>query len=81
MQIFLSEIPESGKLMKGTKGLRKIRWNSQSKGKSGGIRVIYYFISKKETIIMLYTYPKSEKDDLNQSQIKVLNRLLEEFEQ
>jgi mRNA-degrading endonuclease RelE of RelBE toxin-antitoxin system len=79
-QMFLCNLPESGKLIKGINGLRKIRWNTKTKGKSGGIRIIYYFITKKDTIILLYSYPKSEQDDLSQSQLNVINKLLKEFE-
>jgi len=34
--------PTAGSLIKGTGGLRKIRWKSYGKGKSGGLRIIYY---------------------------------------
>ena len=35
--------PTAGSLIKGTGGLRKIRWKSSGKGKSGGLRIIYYY--------------------------------------
>ena len=40
---YLALHPKSGDLMQGTGGIRKLRWSAQGKGKSGGVRVIYYF--------------------------------------
>lgn len=39
---YLASHPASGDIMQGTGGIRKLRWSAQGKGKSGGIRVIYY---------------------------------------
>lgn len=39
---FLASGPKSGDIMKGTGGIRKLRWSAKGKGKSGGVRVIYY---------------------------------------
>lgn len=36
--------PKSGAVMQGTGGIRKLRWKREGTGKSGGVRVIYYFI-------------------------------------
>jgi mRNA-degrading endonuclease RelE of RelBE toxin-antitoxin system len=43
MQSFLFNHPESGKIIPGSGGLRKLRWAMAGKGKSGGLRIIYYF--------------------------------------
>ena len=40
---YLAAHPASGNIMQGTGGIRKLRWATQGKGKSGGVRVIYYF--------------------------------------
>ncbi len=42
---YLSEHPSAGDLIQGTGGIRKLRWARGTKGKSGGVRVIYYFHS------------------------------------
>jgi len=42
-QSFLLQYPEAGKVVPGSGGVRKIRWAMAGKGKSGGVRVIYYF--------------------------------------
>ena len=35
--------PELHPVIPGTGGVRKARWSRQGKGKSGGVRVIYYY--------------------------------------
>ena len=42
LQLFLAANPESGDIIPGSQGLRKLRWKSQGKGKRGGSRIIYY---------------------------------------
>ncbi|MCJ7531744.1 MAG: type II toxin-antitoxin system RelE/ParE family toxin [Anaerolineales bacterium] len=43
LQSFLIQNPEVGKVVPGSGGVRKVRWAIAGKGKSGGVRVIYYF--------------------------------------
>lgn len=69
--------PEKGKIIRGSGGLRKIRFGKTGHGKSGGVRVIYYWILPKDTILMLLVYPKNEQDNLSQSQLKLLRSLVE----
>ncbi len=69
--------PEKGKVIRGSGGLRKIRWGISGRGKSGGVRIIYYWILKKDTILMLLVYPKNEQDNLTSSQLKILKSLVE----
>jgi mRNA-degrading endonuclease RelE of RelBE toxin-antitoxin system len=57
--------------------LRKIRSGVSGKGKSGGIRIIYYWIIKRDIILMLFAYPKNEQDNLTPSQLKILKSLVE----
>ena len=47
------------------------------RGKRGGVRVIYYWINKEDQILLLFMYPKSEKDDLTPQQLKVLREIVE----
>ena len=69
--------PEKGKIIRGSGGLRKIRWGISGRGKSGGARIIYYWTLKKETILMLLIYPKNEQDNLTPSQLKMLKSIVE----
>jgi len=69
--------PEKGKVIRGSGGLRKIRWGISGRGKSGGARIIYYWILKRDTILMLLVYPKNEQDNITSSQLKILKSLVE----
>jgi len=45
LQSYLLQHPESGKVVPGSGGIRKVRWATTGRGKSGGVRIIYYFKS------------------------------------
>ena len=77
LQVHLAENPDSGKVISGSGGLRKIRWAGSGRGKRGGLRVIYYWWVSKDRISMLIAYPKNEQDDLTADQVKQLRRALE----
>ncbi|MGA9190651.1 MAG: type II toxin-antitoxin system RelE/ParE family toxin [Anaerolineales bacterium] len=78
LQVALVGNPELGKLVRGSGGLRKIRWGLPGKGKSGGARVIYYWAVKEDHIFMLLMYSKSEQEDLTPSQLKILKKIVKE---
>ena len=78
LQLQLSVRPESGDIIKGSGGIRKLRWAGSGRGKRGGIRVIYYYLTEDEQIYMLYAYPKSKKDDLTADQLRQLKQLVED---
>ncbi|HVO74577.1 MAG TPA: type II toxin-antitoxin system RelE/ParE family toxin [Ignavibacteriaceae bacterium] len=69
--------PEKGKVIRGSGGLRKIRSGISGRGKSGGVRIIYYWIIKRDIILMLFVYPKNEQDNLTPSKLKILKSLVE----
>ncbi len=69
--------PEKGKIIRESGGLRKIRWSVRGRGKRGGVRIIYYWLNKKESILMLLIYSKSEQDSLTNKQLKILKTLVE----
>ena len=73
--------PESGDLIPGGRGLRKIRWYSRAKrqGKRGGVRVIYYY-AHDDRIFMFFLYNKSRQDDLKKHQLKALMSLMEDID-
>jgi len=71
--------PESGDLIKGSNGLRKIRWKLEGQGKRGGVRVIYYWVTADDQIRMLYVYRKSKQADLTPEQIAILKSIVEKW--
>ena len=73
--------PEQGALIRGSGGLRKVRWGAKGAGKRGGIRVIYYWDQETAAFYMLFAYPKTVQDDLTPKRLRILRRIVsEEFE-
>jgi len=77
LQIHLVNKPDVGKVISGSGGLRKLRWSAGGHGKRGGIRVVYYWLMSKDTILLLFAYSKSEQDDLTPKQLKQLKKVVE----
>lgn len=78
LQTLLVNRPDAGPVIVGSGGLRKVRWGLRGKGKRGGLRVIYYYAEAEEQLLMLFVYPKSEKDDLTLAQLEILRNIVEE---
>ena len=79
LQNFLLEQPLAGDVIQGTGGLRKLRWSANGKGKRGGIRTIYLFITEKSHIHLLTLYAKNEVTDLTPQEKKILKAIVEEI--
>jgi hypothetical protein len=70
--------PGIGDLIRGGGGIRKVRIAIGVRGKSGGARVIYHWAVRKDTILLLYAYPKNVAADLTPRQISQLARIIKE---
>jgi hypothetical protein len=79
LQVELMEDPERGDLIAGGGGIRKLRFGSQGRGKSGGVRVIYYWMKDDQQFFMLVMYPKSVKDNLTDKEVAILRDLVKEL--
>lgn len=81
LQQELMDQPAKGDVMPGYGGLRKVRTSDpkRGKGKRGGARVIYLYVSEAKRFYMLDIYGKDEKDDLSSAEKKTLARLVEEL--
>ena len=77
LQAFLSVRPHAGDVIRGTGGVRKIRWAMPGRGKRGGIRIIYYWLAKEEHIYLLTVYAKGAKDDLSAAERDAWRRAVE----
>lgn len=64
-QLYIMDNPDKGDIIKGSGGVRKIRWAINNKGKSGGVRVIYYWKDKSNEIWLLTLYAKNETDSIS----------------
>ena len=79
LQHFLLVSPDAGEVIRGTHGLRKLRWTAQGRGKRGGARVIYYWQSTRNHIYLISGYVKSARDDLTEQQRKILVALMKDI--
>ena len=75
---YLAEHPDSGDVIRGSGGLRKVRWRRAGSGKSGGVRIIYFTRLTKGEVVLLTLYAKAHLDNLTGSQLKEIRRAFEE---
>ncbi len=73
---YLSEHPASGDLIPGSGGVRKLRWKSKGKGKSGGSRIIYYYHNEEVPLFLLTMFSKNERVNISSSEKKDLSKLV-----
>jgi mRNA-degrading endonuclease RelE of RelBE toxin-antitoxin system len=77
LQSALAANPESGELIRGSGGLRKLRWSGSGRGKRGGVRVIYYLRNRAGVIWMLTIYTKNVSEGIP---VDVLRKIAREIE-
>jgi mRNA-degrading endonuclease RelE of RelBE toxin-antitoxin system len=77
LQEHLCERPDAGDIVRGSGGVRKVRWAKSGTGKSGGVRVCYYAQTSKGQILMLTIYAKSAQDSIPGHVLKALKEGLE----
>ncbi|MFN0079365.1 MAG: type II toxin-antitoxin system RelE/ParE family toxin [Prosthecobacter sp.] len=78
LQLHLMERPESGAVIPGSGGLRKLRWAGSGRGKRGGLRLIYYYVTAEGQILLLHLYAKNEMEDLDSQMTRQLKQLVTE---
>ncbi len=61
--------------MQGTGGIRKLRWSAQGKGKSCGVRIIYYHHNESLPLFLLTVFGKGEKANLTKAESNDLAKL------
>jgi hypothetical protein len=69
--------PEAGDVIRGSGGVRKLRWGLAGRGKRGGVRVIYYLQLRQGQVWMLTLYAKNEADSIPGA---VLKKIKEELD-
>ncbi|MDE2754462.1 MAG: type II toxin-antitoxin system RelE/ParE family toxin, partial [Gemmatimonadota bacterium] len=62
--------PRVSAVIRGTGGLRKVRWAGSGRGKRGGIRTIYFRHGRSDSIYLLTAYAKADREDLSPADIK-----------
>lgn len=74
---FISAHPDAGDVIRGTKGLRKVRWARSGRGKRGGARVVYLWRNARAEVLLVIAYTKAKFDNLP---AEFLNRLMEQYD-
>ncbi|MDP2371590.1 type II toxin-antitoxin system RelE/ParE family toxin [Rhodoferax sp.] len=74
---FIALDPEAGSVIRGSGGVRKVRWVREGTGKSGGVRVIYLARNEAGEVYLLTLYAKSESENISLSTLKEIRRALE----
>ena len=80
LQAYMLDNPDAGDIIKGSGGVRKLRWKVEGRGKRGGVRVIYYLELAEARFLMLTLYAKNELEDLTANEIKLLKKIVEEWD-
>jgi mRNA-degrading endonuclease RelE of RelBE toxin-antitoxin system len=70
--VWIAENYDSGDVISGSEGLRKVRWTYSGKGKRGGTRVIYFNYIEDGEVWLLDVYTKKEQENVTSSDIKKL---------
>lgn len=69
--LYLSMYYAAGDEIPGTGGVRKLRYAIGGRGKSGGVRAIYYFLDEVNPILALFLYAKNEQANLTPAEKKL----------
>jgi hypothetical protein len=82
LELMLVADPRRGQVIERTGGFRKLRFArpSRREGKSGGTRIIYYFVDRRDRVYLILAYAKGAKNDLTGAEEKELRRLARALE-
>jgi len=71
--------PETGDLIQGTGGFRKIRVGRSGMGRRGGARVVYILRNRSFPVFLVAAYAKNEKDNLTRKECNELAKRADEI--
>lgn len=74
---FIALNPEAGAVIRGSGGVRKVRWVREGTGKSGGVRIVYLTRNEVGEVYLLTLFAKSESESISVSTLKEIRRALE----
>jgi hypothetical protein len=75
MEFYIACAPEDHPVIPGAGGFRRARWARRGKGKSGGFRVVYFFLTEPGRIYMALIYAKSRMETLSDADRNVLAKI------
>ncbi len=64
--------PDRGVVIEGGAGIRKVRFAVGARGKSGDVRVIYYYGDPRRPVFLLTVFAKNERDNLSKAERNAL---------
>ena len=68
--------PDAALVIRGTGGIRKLRWAGSGRGKQGGIRTVYFYHAGPNAIYLPTAYAKADREDLTPADVRALSRLV-----
>lgn len=74
---FVSANPDAGVVVRGSGGVRKVRFGQDARGKSGGVRVIYYNRLENSQVWLLTVYGKGERSTIPAHELKTIREAIE----
>ncbi len=74
---WLAVNPETGDVIRGSGGCRKVRWARSGRGKSGGVRAIYFNRLSEGRIWLLTMYAKNVREDIPANVLKKLREKID----
>lgn len=75
--MFIAQNPRAGRIVRGSGGVRKVRWAREGSGKSGGARVIYYNRLDNGEIWLLTLYAKSDRSTIPAHELKMIKEVFD----
>lgn len=80
-QEYLCNNPEIGDIIQGTGGVRKVRWSLPNTGKSGGVRILYYYLSDDGKVYLMMIYTKSNQINISDTDKQRLKQVITAIKQ
>jgi hypothetical protein len=75
--VHIAANPSDGDVIRGSGGVRKVRWSRLGTGKSGGVRVVYVVRDAQGEVYLLTLYAKSKSENISLAVLKEIRRVLE----
>jgi hypothetical protein len=75
---FIASDPTAGDVIRGSGGLRKVRWARPGTGKSGGVRIVYFNQTDEGEIMLLTMFAKANAANMSTAKLKEIRRALED---
>ena len=75
--VFIASNPQAGSVVRSSGGVRKVRWAQQGRGKSGGVRIIYYNKLDNGEIWLLTIYAKGDRSTIPSHELKVIKEAID----